>query len=77
MKKLLKKIYNAVMPVSRREFGLCMSELTTVIDGVLVATNQQSEMISNIINQLSGLQMVKAEKKEEQAEKEENDPAFG
>ena len=76
MRKLLKKIYNAVVPVSRKDFGECMTNVTIVLDGMRVSNTQQAEIITNLVNQVSGLQMVKAEKDAEKNKEIEYDEAF-
>jgi len=73
---ILKKIIDAIVPVSRREFGLCMAEMADVIDGLKIAGDQQAQMISSLINQISEMQVGKVEKKAE-AETKVDDPAFG
>ena len=52
-----------------------MTEVTTSLNGIIVAIDQQSEMSANIIQQVSGMQMKKAEIVE--GKKEVDDPAFG
>jgi len=61
------------MPLSKKEFGKCMTNVTTVIDGMLVSNAQQAEMITSLVNQVSGLQLVKAEKKVEEEKKVDED----
>ena len=73
---ILKKIIDAIVPVSRREFGLCMAEMADVIDGLKIAGDQQAQMISSLIKQISEMQAGKVEKKVE-AETKVDDPAFG
>ena len=70
--KILKKIIEAIVPVSRRD----IAEIVNVLDGLTVANGQQAEMLANLINQVSGLQMVKAEKEEQKDKKIEYDEAF-
>ena len=76
MKKLLRKICNTIVPVSRKNFNLSMEAMTESLNGMKISTEQQSEMISNLITQIRGLQMVKAEKEEKSQKDIEYDEAF-
>ena len=70
--KILRKIIETIIPVSRRD----MVEIVNVLDGLKVANGQQAEMLASLVNQVSGLQMVKAEKQEQKDKKIEYDEAF-
>lgn len=74
MKELLKRIYDAIVPVSRRNFYLSTGAIVESLNGIITATEQQSEMLASLVNQISELQKVKTEKKDNE---EQNDPAFG
>jgi len=76
MIKLLKKIYEAVAPVSRKEFKEYTKNMTVVIDGLLLSNNQQSEIATSLVEQVSGLQLVKAEEKMQKKENIKEDKAY-
>jgi len=76
MRRLLKKIYNTIVPVSWREFNQFAEAMADSLDGMTVAAEQQAEMLASLVNQVSGLQMVKAEKQTEEEKKVEYDEAF-
>ena len=67
--KLLRKIIDTIIPVSRRD----MAEIVNVLDGMTVAIGQQAEMLASLVNQVSELQMKKAEI---QGKEKVNDPSF-
>jgi len=56
--KILRKIIEVIVPVSRRD----MVEMVNILDGLVIANGQQAEMLASLVNQISGLQMKKAEK---------------
>jgi len=53
-----------------------MVEMVKVMDGLKVANGQQAEMLASLVNQVSGLQMKKAEKQVAEDKKVEYDEAF-
>ena len=76
MRRLLKKIYNTIVPVSWREFNQFAEAMAESLDGMTVATEQQAEMLASLVNQVSGLQMVKTEKDCKDKKDIEYDEAF-
>jgi len=92
--KILRKIIEAIVPVSTQDIAGLQSdilkiadtvykskrdmvEMVKVMDGLKVANGQQAEMFASLANQVSGLQMKKAEKQvEEEDNKVEYDEAF-
>ena len=84
--KILRKIIEANAPVSAQAMAKMVSasikserdiaEMAKVLDGLKIANGQQAEMLASLVNQVSGLQMVKAEKQEKGKEKIEYDEAF-
>jgi len=70
--KILRKIIKVIVPVSRRD----MIEMVNILDGLVIANGQQAEMLASLVNQISGLQMKKAEKQVEEDKKVEYDEAF-
>ena len=77
MRRLLRKIYNIIVPVSWKDFNQFAEAMAESLDGMTIATEQQAEMLASLVNQVSGLQMVKAEKEEKKDEDTQNDVAFG
>ena len=84
--KILKKIIEANAPVSAQAMAKMVSasikserdiaEMAKVLDGLKIANGQQAEMLASLVNQISGLQMKKAEKQVEEEKKVEYDEAF-
>ena len=84
--KILKKIIEANAPVSAQAMAKMVSaaikserdiaEMAKVLDGLKIANGQQAEMLASLVNQISGLQMKKAEQQTEEDKKVEYDEAF-
>jgi hypothetical protein len=84
--KILRKIIEANAPVSAQAMAKMVSasikserdiaEMAKVLDGLKIANGQQAEMLASLVNQISGLQMKKAEKQVEEDNKVEYDEAF-
>ena len=69
---ILRKIIDVIMPVSRREFDSCVADIIEVLNGMTLSSSQQAQMLSGLINQVSGLQTGTKEEKKEEV----NDPSF-
>lgn len=63
MRKLLQKIYNTVIPVSRKNFNYTMGMMAKSLEGTTIAIEQQASMLSNIVTRLSEVSDEKPEKK--------------
>lgn len=84
--KILRKIIEANAPVSAQAMAKMVSasikserdiaEMAKVLDGLKIANGQQAKMLASLVNQISGLQMKKAEKQVEEDNKVEYDEAF-
>ena len=74
MRKLLQKIYDTIVPVSWKNYKSFMEAATITLDGVILATDQQSEMLTNLVTQITELQKEKVQEKKE--EEEVDDPSF-
>ena len=69
MRNLLRKIYETVKPVSKREFYEYVEDEIEVNKGILLALDQQSEIISGLISRFA--------KTPEEDKKEDKDNMFG
>lgn len=69
----LKNILSFFLPLSRREFGLCMNEVTVVLDGMVEESAQQAEVITNLMAKIGEMN---AKKSKEEEKPLEDDPAF-
>ena len=84
--KILRKIIEANAPVSAQAMAKMVSAsiklerdivaMAKVIDGLKIANGQQAEMLASLVNQISGMQMKKAEQQVEEDKKVEYDEAF-
>ena len=73
MRKLLQKIYDTIVPVSWKNYKEFMEAMTIALDGTILAADQQSEMLVNLMTQINELQKKKTVIQEK---KEEHDVAF-
>lgn len=59
--------------VSQEEFDAGMNDVSTVLDGMTVASRQQAQMLASMAKQLS---MSRKKPQKENKEEEVNDPSF-
>lgn len=69
----IRNVLSFFLPLSRREFGLCMNEVTVVLDGMVAESAQQAEVITQLMGKIGEMQAGKNKKAEKPLE---NDPAF-
>jgi hypothetical protein len=65
MRKLLQKIYDTIVPISWKNYKEFMEAMTIALDGTILAADQQSEMLANLVTQINNLQKEKVQVKKE------------
>ena len=72
MRKLLRKIYNTVVPISRKNFNYTMGMMAKSLEGTTTAIEQQAAMLSNLATHLSEVSDEKLEKPEKKSDTDQD-----